>query len=170
TAEREAALADAASGAAVEALLDLVRGVRNARAEAGLDASTWLEADLDLPDPVVRETYDALAEPLGRLARLRPVRWHARAGELPPATKGGLAVIVPAGEAHISRGGADPALERARLERELADVQRQLAAAEARLGDSAFTSRAPAHVVNGARARAGELQALIARLQARLRG
>jgi valyl-tRNA synthetase len=170
TAEREAALADAATGAAVEALLELVSATRNARAEAGLDASTWLEADLVLPDHLVRETWAALAEPLGRLARLRPVRWHARAADLPASTAGGLAVITPAGEAHISRGGADPGLERARLERELADAQRQLAAAEARLADPAFASRAPAPIVEGARTRAAELRALIARLGERLGG
>jgi valyl-tRNA synthetase len=164
TGEREAALADADAGAAVEALLDLVRGVRNARAEAGLNASTWLEADLVLPDASVLETYTALAEPFGRLARLRPIRSHGTHTALSPATARGLAVIVAAGEAHISRGGADPALERARLERELADAQRQLTAAEARLADSSFTSRAPAAIVDGVRVRAVELRGLIARL------
>jgi valyl-tRNA synthetase len=168
TGEREAGLADAATGAAVEALLDLVRGVRNARAEAGLDASTWLEADLVLPHPVVRTTFEALAEPFGRLARLRPVRSHSTHPALPTATAKGLAVIVSAGEAHISRGGSDPAMERGRLERELADAQRQLHAAEVRLKDSSFTSRAPAAIVDGVRTRAAELQALIARLGDRL--
>jgi len=168
TAERERAVADTDTGVAVEALLDLVRAVRNARAEAGLEASTWLEADLVLPDALVRDTYAALAEPLGRLARLRPVRCHGQAAELPSSTEMGLAVITPAGEAHVSRGGADPALERGRLERELADARRQLDVAEARLADPAFISRAPGPIVEGTRVRAAELRALIARLGERL--
>ena len=169
TSERERVLGDEATGAAVEALLDLVRASRNARAEAGLDASTWLEADLVLPDPLVRETYAALAEPIGRLSRLRPVRAHASVAELPPSVTGGLAVIAAAGEARISRGGSDPALEGARLGRELADARRQLAAAEARLADASFTSKAPAPIVDGARVRAAELRSLIARIEDRLR-
>jgi valyl-tRNA synthetase len=44
-----------------------------------------------------------------------------------------------------------------------------LAAAEARLADQAFTSRAPASVVEGARTRAAELREQVERLEERLR-
>ncbi|MGH2408613.1 MAG: hypothetical protein ACRDF7_11115, partial [Candidatus Limnocylindrales bacterium] len=125
-------------------------------------------ADVVLPDATVRTTFEALAEPIGRLARLRPLRAHASHVALPATTAGGLAVIMSAGEAHIARGGSDPAMERARLERELADAQRQLSAAEARLADASFSSRAPIAIVDGVRSRAAELRALSARLEARL--
>ena len=36
---------DAAAEAAVEELLDLVRGIRNARAEAGIEPAAWLPVD-----------------------------------------------------------------------------------------------------------------------------
>ncbi len=168
-ASRERAVADAATGAAVEALLDLVRAVRNARAEAGLEAVAWLEAHLVLPDRAVREAYTALEVPLGRLGRLRPVRVHAAVADLPPAADGGLVVIAAAGEARLSRAGADLERERGRLERELDDARRLLTAAEERLANADFAAKAPAAVVDGARARAAELRELARRLEERLR-
>jgi valyl-tRNA synthetase len=165
---RERAIGDPAAGIAVEALLDLVRAVRNARAEASIEAAIVLEADLVLPDPDVRAAYTALAEPLGRLARLRPVRVHASLDALPISASGGLAVITAAGEARLSRGAGDLDRERARLERELADVRRLQAAAEARLADPAFTTRAPAAVVEGTRRRRDELAEQAATLASRL--
>ncbi len=166
--DRERALADPATEAAVELLLGLVRAVRNARVEAGLDATRTLEADLVLPDPAVRAAYDELAEPFGRLARLKPVRSHAGLETLPASAAAALVVISPAGEARLSRGSADRDRERTRLERELADAERRLAAADARSADPAFATRAPAAVVEAARLRRAELAAQAATLAARL--
>ncbi|HEV7811200.1 MAG TPA: hypothetical protein VGO64_11405, partial [Candidatus Limnocylindrales bacterium] len=87
----------------------------------------------------------------------------------------GLAVISGEIEAIVGLpelGGAttdeDQAGERARLEKELAEAQTHLAAARARLGNAAFTERAPAAVVEGARARERELAEQVQRLTARL--
>ncbi len=67
----------------------------------------------------------------------------------------------------IASGDAD-ALERARLERELAEAEGYLAAARERLSNDAFVSRAPAAVVDGARAREAELADQVDRLRDRL--
>jgi valyl-tRNA synthetase len=166
--EREAALGDPAAEAAVEALIDLIRAVRNARAEAGIPAAVLLEADLVLPDPDVRAAYTALAVPFGRLARLRPVRAHADSGTLSVSAQGGLTIIATAGEARLSRGAGDLEGERSRLERQLADAERMLVAAKSRLADSAFTTRAPEGVVEGARRRRDALIEQVATLAARL--
>jgi valyl-tRNA synthetase len=58
--------------------------------------------------------------------------------------------------------------DHARLERELAEARALLASAQARLANEAFTSKAPPAVVEGARARAVELEELVARLAQRL--
>jgi valyl-tRNA synthetase len=60
--------------------------------------------------------------------------------------------------------------DRARLEKELAEAEGFLEAARARLANEAFTSKAPAHVVDGARAREAELSAQVGRLRSRLAG
>ena len=78
---------------------------------------------------------------------------------------------VPGGEieATILTGAADAGdKERARLEKELADAEGWLVAAQARLANDGFVDKAPPPVVEGARARARELEDQVARLRERL--
>jgi valyl-tRNA synthetase len=140
----------------VAALLDLVRAVRNARAEARVE----LEA-----------TYEALRPALERLSRARPLSHVASAAALRQGAAGGLSVIVGDIEAVVRPAVQDDAQgerDRARLERELSEAKGLLESARARLANEAFTSKAPPAVVAGARARAAELEELVARLAERL--
>jgi valyl-tRNA synthetase len=59
-------------------------------------------------------------------------------------------------------------LERDRLERDLAEAEGWLIAARERLANEAFMERAPAAVVEGARAREAELAEQVARLRTRI--
>ena len=61
-----------------------------------------------------------------------------------------------------------PTLERERLERDLAEAEGWLDAARERLANEAFVARAPAAVVEGARAREAELAEQVDRLRERL--
>ena len=167
--ERERALGDSAGGVGVVALLDLVRAIRNARAESAIPSSAWVPAELILPDAAVRAALDELRDGIGRLARLRPMT--VREGR-PPATAsdgGQIAVLVGGLEARLERPLADPAGERRRLERELGAARRQLSTAQVRLADESFVSRAPTRVVDAARARERDLADQVARLEAQLR-
>jgi valyl-tRNA synthetase len=166
--------ADPAAEAELSALVDLVRAVRNARSEAGLDPARWLPLDVALP-PTLRPAFEVLGPAIERLARVRPVTVHSTRESLHAATgeaaPGGLSVITGDLEAVVGRGRADAAgeaAERARLGRELAEAERLLAAARARLADERFASRAPAAVVEGARARKDELAGRVARLRERI--
>ena len=60
-----------------------------------------------------------------------------------------------------SAGGAD----RARIEKELAQAEAALEATRARLADATFLDRAPAAIVEGARAREAELAERVRRLE-----
>ena len=79
---------------------------------------------------------------------------------------GGLEALVLLGGGGSGASSADA--DRARLEKELAEAEGYLAAARARLANDAFTSKAPAAVVEGARAREAELADQVERLRARL--
>ncbi|HEX5450925.1 MAG TPA: class I tRNA ligase family protein, partial [Candidatus Limnocylindrales bacterium] len=164
--ERRLAAARPEAAPAVAELIGLVGAIRYARAEAGVPAADWLAAELALPDPAVREAYLELAGPFGRLARLRPVDVLAR--PTVASADGRLVAITGALEARLAQGSADLTREAARLEKELDGTRARLEALEARLADAAFTTRAPATVVEGARARAAELRAQVDRLAARL--
>src|ERR1035437_3809212 len=159
--------ADAAAEAEVASLLELVRAIRNARAEARIEPAAWLPVDVFVPDSI-GATYEALRPAIERLARAKPLRREAGPSAIRSGTEGGLSVIAGEIEAVVRPAAKDDAQaerDRARLERDLADAQAQLAAARARLANDAFTSKAPEAVVAGARARAAELEELVARLE-----
>jgi valyl-tRNA synthetase len=161
----------------VEAVLELVRSVRNARAAAGVPASSRLPLAVAVPaslDPTVR----ALAPAIERLARAVPLTLAADGDALAAETgSGGRALSVVAGqieaavllgdEAADSSGGAD-AGERARIEKELGQAEAALASSRARLADATFLAKAPAHIVDGARSREAELADRVEKLRASL--
>jgi valyl-tRNA synthetase len=165
---------DTAAEANVGALIELVRGIRNARAEAKLEPARWLPVDVAVP-AALGATFEALRSAIERLARARPLERRLTLEAL-ASTAGptDLAVIAGELEALVRTGeGADPAtgsgaLDRGRLERELAEAEEWLAAARDRLANESFISRAPAAVVDGARAREAELADQVARLRERL--
>jgi valyl-tRNA synthetase len=162
---------DATAESAVGALIELVRGIRNARAEAKLEPARWLPVDVAVPAKL-GSTFEALRPAIERLARARPVERRLTLEAL-ASTAGptDLAVIAGELEALVRTGGAtDPhagsgVLDRARLERELAEAEDWLAAARDRLANESFVSRAPAAVVEGARAREAELAEQVDRLR-----
>jgi valyl-tRNA synthetase len=156
--------AELAAGAAD--LIGLISAIRNARTDAGIEPSTRLAATIVLVGNGAERAYPALEAGLARLAQVQPTIASDR--EVLGRIAGGLAVITSAAEARLSSSGADRDRERARIEREREEAERLLAAARARLADRTFVERAPAHIVDGARDRAAELEARIARLNEHL--
>jgi len=117
-------------------------------------------------------TLEAIRPAIERLARARPLGRAASVESVRGGVEGGLSVIVGEIEAVVrpeARNEAQDERDRARLDRELADAQGLLASARARLANEAFTSKAPLAVVEGARARAAELEELVTRLSDRLK-
>jgi valyl-tRNA synthetase len=159
----------------VEAILELVRGLRNARAESRVEAASWLPTEVVVPMSM-GPTFEALRPAVERLARARPLErrlTREALGQGSGPTDGALTVI--AGEleaiAHRVDGAGDGAgrdAERARLRRELEEARGWLDSARARLANEAFIAKAPPDVVDGARAREAELADQVTRLEDRL--
>jgi valyl-tRNA synthetase len=143
-------------------LIELVRGIRNARAETGVEPARWIGAHVYAGD--LAETFESLRGELGFLARIADDQLAIDAGA--PQTHPN-AVTVIAGGITASLPLADMVdleAERERLERELAEIQAEKARAEAQLANESFVSRAPEHVVQVQRdrlARAVEQEAVI---------
>jgi valyl-tRNA synthetase len=164
-------IGDAEAERDVEAMLDLVRGIRNARAEAGVEPRLALPVAVALPQALGR-TFEALRPAIERLAHARPLerRLTPEALEADRAP-GTLTVLAGAIEAVVTPPAVDAdtaRIERERLERDLAETERLLAAARARLANEQFVARAPEPVVAGARAREAELADHAARIRDRL--
>jgi valyl-tRNA synthetase len=156
----------------VGSLVELVRAVRNARADARLEPAAWLPLDVYV-EPHLGEALESLRPALERLAHARPLRRHLTREALHgiAGEAGGLAVIAGPTEAVIGTSTGDPAAaatDRARLEKELVDAERLLDGARARLANEAFTAKAPPAIVEGARAREAELAEQVDRLRSRL--
>ena len=157
----------------VAALIDLVGEIRNARASAKLPAADWLETLVYVPIEL-GPTFEGLRPAIERLARARPLKRELTPEALEAALgQGDLSVLVPGGEIeaavrpNTTDAGAG-ALERERLIRDLAEAEGWLAAARERLSNEAFVSRAPAPVVEAARAREAELTDEVDKLRDRL--
>jgi valyl-tRNA synthetase len=160
---------DHAAETDVDAILDLVRRIRNARVEAGVPAGAWLAARIAAPG----DANDLVAELLPQIERLARVRATLLdPGTATVASPGALSVVAGRLQAALEPH-ADPgveARERERLTRELGVVETRLAAARARIADPAFIGRAPAAIVEGARRSAAELEAQAIGLREKLEG
>ena len=159
--------------AEVGAVISLITEIRNARSTARIPAAEWLETRIAVP-AALGETFEALRPAIERLARARPiVRDLSIEATQAQAQAGDLTVIVPGADIvalvrPIQADADAAALERGRLERELAEAEGWLAAAVGRLTNEAFLAKAPPAVVEGARARAAELTEQVERLRERL--
>ncbi len=158
---------DRSAEADVDGILDLVRRIRNARVEAGVPAGAWLDGRIAAPgdaNPLVAE----LLPQIERLARVRVTLLDA--GITKVDAPGALSVVAGRLQAALDPH-ADPAVEareRERLTRELEVVEGRLGAARARIADPAFTGKAPAAIVEGARRSAADLEAQAASLREKL--
>jgi len=157
--------ADEDQAAAVADILELVSQMRNARADAGIEPATWLDAELRFDEAGHAEAFDAIADAVAKLARVRPT---IVSGDAAPADGSALVVVSPGAEARLSVSPEDRERDRARLEKELAETERLLASTRAKLSNEAFVSKAPANVVDGVRARETELQELAERIREHL--
>ena len=166
---------DQAAESAVESLIDLVGAVRNARAQAHLEPAAWVPIDVVVP-VAMGPTFEALRPAIARLARARPLERRLTREALSAAARpddlavisGELEAVVRASAAGGGMTSESASFERARLERELAEAEGWLAAARERLANASFVARAPASVVDGARAREAELADQVDRLRGRL--
>ncbi|MFZ1599145.1 MAG: valine--tRNA ligase [Anaerolineae bacterium] len=156
---------DAAAADHFAHLQEVVRAIRNARAEAGVEPGRRVTALLAAGE--FNELFSAQRDVLVNLARLQ-ADTLVIAPTLPvPAqavtlVAGGITCYLPLA------GLVDLGAERARLQAELEQVMVNVERVERTLANSGFVSRAPADVVARERARLAELQQQQASLTARL--
>lgn len=126
-------------------LIALVRGIRNARVEAGVEPARWIGAEI-FPGQYLEAFRDSTAE-LGFLARIADDQLTIREAE--PATASQSILVIESGvTASLPLAGmVDPEAERLRLQKDLGDAQAELSRADAQLGNEQFVSRAPDKVI-----------------------
>jgi len=148
-------------------IMEMVRAIRNARAEYEVDPSRAIEA-IVVAGPK-QELVTSQADILTRLARVDPTRLRIE-DKLPTKPAKALALVVGAYEVFLPLAGlVDVDREQARLATELKSTLQEVARAERLLANEQFVSKAPAEVVARERTRLEEHRQRQAKLEERLK-
>jgi valyl-tRNA synthetase len=130
-------------------LQEIVIAARNIRAEMKIDPRQKVAAELSARGAATPTLVAANLDPLLRLASLSELRLTQ--DHLDP--KGAVVRSTAAFDLRIAFGDAvDKAAEIARLKKQIAEREKDIASKQARLADQSFTSKAPGHIVDALRA------------------
>jgi valyl-tRNA synthetase len=163
----EAGPMDEAAEAEMALIMEMVRAIRNARAEYQVEPGRRIEAII-----ATGEEYELLTDQrdtLVSLARLNADKLHiARTLETKPTQA--LALVVGGVEIYLPLAGmVDLAKERQRLTAEIEEVSKGIAGSEKLLTNEDFLAKAPAQVVERERDKLSDYRQRQAKLQERLR-
>ena len=154
--------ADAPAAEEVELLIDIVRAIRNIRAEFRIGPRELLDATITVPNDGA--ALQGEADAIRQLARVGALRF----GE--PDDTDGVRLVIRDATVTLAVGGAvDLSAERARLTSEADETKKRLAQLQGRLGNDQFVSKAPAEVVERERERLAEGEVRLDRIRELLR-
>jgi valyl-tRNA synthetase len=142
-------------------VMDVVKAIRNARAEKGVEPSRRIPATISAG--IDRPLFESEQALVAHLARLDPGQL-AITDRLPAPPEETVPLIIGSIEVYLPLAGLlDAQAERARLQGEIEAATAQIMRLETLLG-GAFAERAPANVVEKERAKLGALKATRERL------
>ena len=162
----KAGLENAEAEAQMGLIMDLVRAIRNARAEYDVQPSRRIAALIGAGKQVHLLSQQQMT--ISSLAKLDLAQLQiAEAIEAPEQA---VTLVVGGVTVHLPLAGmVDLKAESARLSKELEQTVQRIARTESLLANSGFTSKAPAQVVQRERDKLAELQAQQDKLEARLK-
>jgi valyl-tRNA synthetase len=145
-------------------LQEIITVARNLRAEIKVDPKLVLQGTLYSDGPA-----RALASSqIDAIAKLANVTLELKSGAAPKGT--GVQHATPDFDLVLELPAAQSGAQRKRLEKEIEQLEKVVANSERQLGDEKFLGRAPAHVVDGIRAKLADYRSQLARSRATLDG
>ncbi|TEU02162.1 MAG: valine--tRNA ligase [Dehalococcoidia bacterium] len=154
-------------------VIEIVRAIRNARAEFRVAPARWIEAVVAAAE--TKPAIETQAQAIETLARVRPLTIIGTEDARPAGGEGwesgkkAKMVVLEGAEVILPMAGmVDLEAERARLKKESAGNQAEIARIEARLKDQSFLSKAPPDVVERERERLAAQRDRLMRLGERL--
>ncbi len=136
----------------IETITEIIRSIRNARAQYKVESTRWIEAKIYTNAAKLAE-ISRYAEAIKSLARAKPVRFPK--GEASEKASDNT-VVLPLAQATIViplSSMVDIEAERKKAEKELEQTRTEVQRLEARLKDNAFLTKAPAAVIEKERQR-----------------
>ena len=162
----EASEIDDEAEAKMNLTMETIRAIRNARAEYDVKPGKLITAKIAAGSHY--ETLTSQQDILSRLARIDPEGLIITA-TLPVKPEKAASLLVGNIEIYLPLAGmVDLDAERARLKKELLNIEAQIARTRGRLANENFTGKAPAHVVEREREKLSSLQEHAAKLRERL--
>jgi len=150
----------------METVIELVRSIRNARAEYKVAPAKWIEAHVYAD--TVSSAIAAQSQVIEVLAKARPLKVLSRRQRNVQDEKALVLVLKEAEVILPWAGMVDVGIERKRLEKEIAAIQGEAERLENRLKDKLFISRAPSAVVEKERVKLETFKDKLQRLQQEL--
>ena len=147
----------------MESIIEIIRSIRNVRAQYKVEKTRWIEAQIyaDKLTPAIT----AHSQTIEMLARARPVTFlHSR--HQGQSGDNELVLVLKEAEVIIPMASmVDLEAERKRLEKEMGQIQAEIARLETRLKEKAFLTKAPAVVVDKERQKLSTLTDRLERLK-----
>jgi len=151
--------------ARMEKMMELVRSIRNLRAEMKVPPAQRIGARL-VVDQADAEAFATMTGYLGKLAGVENATVSTETGEIP---KSDVHIVCEGIEAVIPLSSLiDPEKERARIQKEIERVSGDISRAEAKLSNEGFLAKAPQSVVDEEKAKQSAAEEMRAKLRERL--
>ncbi len=143
---------DNQSAQALDMVIDIISSIRSLRAEMNLPAGAKLKAYVKDASEAEFSHIKDFANIICSLARLESIEAlsGAASSDMVQTVSGSLTILIPL------KGVVDFAAERERLQKELAQLDKNLAGYAAKLSNASFVERAPAKVVEEEKRRQSE--------------
>jgi len=154
---------DPESERVMEAMIEIIHSIRNARAQHKVESTRWIEAQVY--GGKLTSAIASYSQAIQTLARVRPVTFLEKRREA-SAGEDVLVLVLKETEVVIPRESmANLEAERKRLQKDIEQTQAAVARLEARLKDKAFLTKAPVVVVDKERQKLMEGKARLEKLR-----
>ena len=159
--QADSALYDEVAETEMGAVIEMVRAVRNLRAEFRIQPNQRVEAVVDAPD--VRCVVEAEADAIKVLARVEPITFASDRDKADSGQE--VSLVLSKGTVTVPLGGlVDLGQESTRLSKEMEQIDANRERLTARLSDESFLAKAPEDVVERERERLGSMEERRARI------
>jgi len=143
--EADATAIDPQAEDVMETIIEIIRSIRNVRAQYKVESGRWIEAQIYADK--LTSAITPYTEAIQSLARVKPVNFLNNQQEA-TTSKNAVALVLKQAQVVIPMESMfDLEAERQRIQKEIEQIKAEIVRLETRLNDQAFLTKAPAAVI-----------------------